>query len=100
MSAEVYPYEPDYTVPPGWILEDYLDTWELSQVEFARLCDRSPDLIGEIIAGVAPVESDTAREFEKVSGLDASTWLNMEASYRQGLEQGKKVPDFKKESVA
>ena len=101
MSAKGgYPYEPDYTVPPGWILEDYLDTWEMSQAEFARRCGRSPKLISQIIAGKAPVTAATALQFEKVLGLEASIWLGLEADYRLGLEQGKKVPDFKKDSVA
>lgn len=87
MAAKVYPYEPDYAVSPGEILEERLEVWEMSQAEFARRCGRSPKLISQIIAGVAPVEPETALQFEKVSGLDARIWLGLEAGYRLHLER-------------
>ena len=95
-----YPYEPDYVVAPGEILEEYLESWGLSQAELARRCGRSPTLISQIIAAKAPITPATALQLEKVLGLDASTWLNMEAKYRLGLEQGKKVPGLEKEATA
>ena len=64
-------YRPNYAVPPGWILEEHLKVEGISQAEFARRCGRSPKLISEIIAGKAPVEPATARQFERVLGLTA-----------------------------
>ncbi len=82
MSTPVNQYEPDYAVPPGWILSEHLETRGISQAEFARRCGRSPKLISEIIAGVAPLTPETALQFEKVLGLDATIWLGIEAEYR------------------
>ena len=31
-----YPYEPDYVVAPGEILEEYLNSWGLSKAEVVR----------------------------------------------------------------
>ena len=53
-------YRPDYAVPPGWVLEERLESQGMSQAEFARRCGRSPKLISEIIAGKAPLEPQTA----------------------------------------
>lgn len=75
-------YQPDYAVPPGWILEERLESHGISHAAFARRCGRSPKLISEIIAGKAPVEPETALQFEKVLGMDASIWLGIEADYR------------------
>lgn len=88
MAAKVYPFEPDYAVSPGEILEERLGVWGMSQAEFARRCGRSPKLISQIIAGRAPVEPDTALQFEKVSGLDARIWLGLESGYRLHLKRG------------
>lgn len=82
MATEQSTFQPDYAAPPGWLLEEYLETQKLSHAEFARRCGRSPKLISEIIAGKAPVEPGTAIQFEKVLGLDASIWLGMEADYQ------------------
>ena len=75
-------YRPDYAVPPGWVLEERLEVQGISQAEFARLCGCSPKLISEIVSGKAPLEPETARQFEKVLGVDASIWLGIEDVYK------------------
>ena len=82
MATATNAYRPDHAVPPGHLLEEYLEARAFSQAEFARRCGRSPKLISEILAGKAPVEPKTAIEFERVLGLDASIWLGMESDYR------------------
>lgn len=80
--ANTNTYNPDYATPPGWVLEEMLEALALSQAEFARRCGRSPKLISEIISGRAPVEPETAIQFEMVLGMDASIWLGIEADYK------------------
>ena len=75
-------FDPDYSVPPGWVLEEYLETLGISHAEFAHRCEYSPKLISEIISGKAPLEPKMALQFEKVLGLDAGIWLGIEANYR------------------
>ena len=87
MATATYRYEPDYAVPPGWVLEERLESHEISHAEFARRCGRSPKLISEIIAGKAPIEPVTALQFEKVLGVDAGIWLGIESDYRLHLER-------------
>ncbi|MCY3758381.1 MAG: HigA family addiction module antitoxin [Acidobacteria bacterium] len=82
MVATTYSYRPDYAVPPGWVLEEHLESHGLSPAELARRCGRSAKLISEIIAGKAPVEPKTALQFERVLGVDAGIWLGIEARYR------------------
>lgn len=85
MGTGTNTYQPDYAVPPGYLLEEYLEARGFSQAEFARRCGRSPKLISEIIAAKAPIEPRTALEFERVLGMDASIWLGMESEYRLHL---------------
>ena len=75
-------YDPDYAVPPGWVLGERLDAQGMAHAEFARQCGRSPKLIREILSGKAPLEPETARQFEKVLGVDASVWLGLESEYK------------------
>ena len=82
MAVTTYSYQPDYAVPPGWVVEEHLQSQRLSHAEFARRCGRSAKLISEIIAGKAPIEPKTALQFERVLGLDASIWLGIEARYQ------------------
>lgn len=89
MATEKNQYRPDYAVPPGWLLDERLKVQRISQAEFARRCGRSPKLISEIVSGKAAIQPDTALQFERVLGVDASIWLGMEANYR--LHQARKA---------
>ena len=82
MATTTYQFQPDYAVPPGWVLEEHLEVQGITQAEFARRCGCPPQLISEIIAGTAPVEAETALLFEKELGLAASIWLGIERDYR------------------
>lgn len=76
-----YPYEPNYTVVPGEIVSEHMEFLGMNQAELARRSGRSAKLISEIVNGKAPIEPETALQFEKL-GLDTRIWLNLEASYR------------------
>ena len=100
-----YYHEPNYAVSPGEILEEHLSALHISQAEFARRCGRSPKLISDIIAEKAPVEPETALQFEKALGVQAHIWIGLESKYRlfyakkaeekkisEALEWGKNFP--------
>ena len=82
MATATNRYRPDHAVPPGWVLRERLAVEGLSHAEFARRCGRSPKLISEIVAGKASLEPETALQFERVLGVDASVWLGIESDYR------------------
>ena len=82
MATATDQFRPDYTVLPGWVLDERLEVQGISHAEFARRCGRSAKLISEIIAGKAPLEPETALQFEKVLGVDARIWLGIEADYQ------------------
>ena len=83
MATATNQFQPDYAVPPGWIIEERLAAQGISHAELARRCGRSAKLIRESISGKAPIAPKTALQFEKVMGLDASIWLGIEADYRR-----------------
>ena len=103
MATSTIPFAPDYAVSPGQVLQERLEVMGLSQAEFARRCGRTPKLISEILAGKAPVETETAIQFERVTGLHASIWLGIESDYRLLLarqseaERSKEVAEWVKE---
>lgn len=96
VTTKINQYHPDYAVPPGAILEECLETHGISPAEFARRCGRSAKLINKIIAGKAPVAPETAREFEKVSGVDAAIWLGIEKDYQRYRARAREAKKTKK----
>ncbi len=88
-------YKPDYAIPPGWVLEEYLEAQHLTQVDFSRRCGISPKHVSEIISGHAPITSKTALIFERVLGLKAYIWMRTESEYRLFIEEGKQQKSLK-----
>ena len=78
-------FKPDYASPPGETLAETIEAMGLTQSELARRMGRPIKTINEIIQGKAAVTADTALELERVLGIPARLWMNMEASYREHL---------------
>lgn len=82
-------FVPDYAVSPGDILEETLEAQGLSKSEFAERAGVSPKTVSLIISGQAPITSDNAIVFERVLGVSAQVWNNLESEYRLFLARQK-----------
>jgi len=89
MAAMDSPFNPDYAAAPGAVLKEYLQVRNLSPADLAQLCGQPLALVQGILAGETPVDSDTARQFERVLGLAAYVWLGIEEDYRAHLAREK-----------
>jgi addiction module HigA family antidote len=78
-------FEPNFAVPPGETLAETLETLGMTQAELAERMGRPLKTINEIVAGKAAITSDTALQLEKVVGVPASFWTNLERIYRDSL---------------
>lgn len=84
-AGRTLPYTPDYAVAPGETLEEALEELGMSQSEFARRTGRPEKTINEIVKGKAAITAETATQFERVTGIEARLWLNLESNYRSAL---------------
>lgn len=77
-----YGFARDYAVTPGEILDEILRAKRMSKISLADRCGLTPKTISLMIAGKAPVTPETAIQFERVLGMAASVWNNLECTYR------------------
>jgi len=75
----------DYAIPPGETLAEILETRGMSQAEFSRRTARPLKTINEIVKGKVAITSGTAIQFERVLGLSATFWNDLETNYREDL---------------
>jgi HTH-type transcriptional regulator / antitoxin HigA len=82
-------FNPDYAAPPGDMLAETIEYLGITQTELARRMGRPIKTINEIIQAKAAVTADTALELERVLGVPAHLWMNMEANYREHLARNR-----------
>lgn len=82
---KAHEFAPDYAVPPGETLVELLEERNMSQAELARRTDLSAKHVNQIAKGHAPISNDVALRFERVTGVPAHLWLNLENRYQERL---------------
>jgi len=80
-----YEFDPDYAVTPGRILDNILESKGMSKAEFAARSGLSPKHVSQILHGKASVTPQTSIQFERVLGISADTWDNLERNYQRRL---------------
>jgi len=77
-----YKYAPDKVFPPGETLREVLCEIVMSEVEFAGRMAADVKEIRSIVKGETPITTDIAQRMERVLGVPASFWKNLEQQYR------------------
>lgn len=86
MNKDIQNYfRPDYAVPPGETLLETLEAIGMSQAELAERTGRPKKTVNEIIRGKAAITADTALQLERVLGVSAGFWNNLERNYQETL---------------
>lgn len=68
-------------VHPGEQLAELLERRNITGYRLAKDIEVSQDRIYSILRGERPITADTARRLELYTGVDAQTWLNLQAQY-------------------
>lgn len=77
------PFKPDYVIPPGEILTEYLESLGMTQRDLAARTGLTSKTVNEIAQGKAPIKADTALKLERVLGRPAHFWQNLDSLYRE-----------------
>jgi addiction module HigA family antidote len=81
-TSDQYRYLPDYALSPGETLVEVLAARRMSQAELARRTGLSTKHINQIILGTASLSVETALRLERVTGVPAQVWTELEADYQ------------------
>jgi len=86
---------PDYVVLPGETIQEIIDSLGMSQTELAERMGRPIKTVNEIIKGKASITPNTALQLERVLGVPASFWNNLEKDYQQSIAHTKEQEALK-----
>lgn len=79
----------DLPIPPGEVLAEELAARGMTRKELAAQLGRPAQAVDEIIRAEKAITPDTARGLEKVLGIAADFWLNLESTYRLTLARNR-----------
>ena len=78
-------FEPDFVLLPGETLQEVLEERGISQANLAERTGRPKKTINEILQGKAAITPETALQLERVLGVPAAFWNNLERNFRENL---------------
>lgn len=73
---------PNIAIPPGRFLGEILDEKHITQKDLASRLGKPHQAVNEIVQGTKEITSETAVGLEKVLGVSAQFWLNLESQYQ------------------
>jgi addiction module HigA family antidote len=82
-ERHVNEYRPDSVSLPGETLQEVLNERQMTQAELAERMGRPKKTINEVIQGKSAITPETALQLERVLGLPAGFWNNLERNYRE-----------------
>lgn len=88
-------FQPNYAVPPGETLRETLEFLGMTQAQLADRTGRPKKTINEIISGKAAITAETALQLERVLGVPASFWSNLERNYQETLARLKEEKELR-----
>src|SRR5712691_12970914 len=91
-------FRPLYAVPPGETLEELLAERQVTQTELANRMGRPLKTINEIIRWKAAITPETAIQLERVLGVSAGFWTNLERQYREDQARLREVEALEEET--
>ncbi len=84
-TGQRYGFNPDYAVAPGETLKETIDSLGISQKGLAERTGLTTKTINLIINGKEPISPKTSVSLERVTGVPARMWNNLESTYRNQL---------------
>lgn len=74
--------KPARAVPPGATIRAELRVRGIDQATFAKIIERPPQFVSELLNGKRELTVNTARRLEAALGISADFWLRREAQFR------------------
>jgi HTH-type transcriptional regulator/antitoxin HigA len=84
-------FSPDWTSPPGWIVEELRGERRISLHDLAGMIGLTVPEVLELEGGSFQLDPLLAERLEYVFGISEATWLSLEENYRKDLTKGLKV---------
>lgn len=94
-AKKKYIFKPEYVIPPGETLREFMEIWEMTQRELASRIGLTEQSLIRIFKGKQAITVETANKLELVTSMSAGMWNNLEVQYREQLAKIQEKERFK-----
>lgn len=77
--------KPDYAVPPGLFLQEFIDDGDFSKDHAAQTLNLSHTELNDLLTGRIRINEGLAEKLETLTGTSAKAWLTLEKVYHTEL---------------
>jgi len=84
-QGSVSGWESPVAIHPGEHLNDFLDSFGMTQEELSRRVNLVPKVINEIINGKSSITRTTAIKLSKVFSVSSEYWINLQKNFEIDL---------------
>lgn len=74
-------YNDSIAFHPGYYIQEIIDESRLTNEDFARLLDITPDNLTLLIMGEQKLSADIAIKLSEIIGTSINYWLNLQSTY-------------------
>lgn len=74
-------YNDSIAFHPGYYIQEIIDESRLTNEDFARLLDITPDNLTLLIMGEQKLSADIAIKLSEIIGTGVNYWLNLQSTY-------------------
>jgi len=85
-----YEFDPDWTVPPGVMIQEEMHVRGLRQVDFAPMVGLTQQSLSRLVIGRAHLTPRVALSLERMGIGTAESWVTADARYWLDLARGRK----------
>ncbi len=85
-AKKKYEFEPDYRVPPGWTLKEYLEECNISKEVFAESININLDTLENIFIGKQVLTEDLTVKLGSHTRIPSLFWQKLEENYRKPIK--------------
>ncbi len=93
-GTALYRYEPDYAIPPGDIIAEFIEEQGMTQVELARRLGVTTKHLNQLIRASVSLSNELAIALERVTGTPARFWNALEANFQDFEAREREVDDL------
>lgn len=80
-----YKFEPDWRVPPGFTLREFMEEYNWTLTFVADALEVSNQWVEEFLVGDQPITPSIALKLENLTNVVADFWIRLQSAYNKPL---------------